>query len=53
MGPNESTRAARVERRKELGDYYRDLANNYDYYWNLKLSFIWPNRPNIAFYEND
>lgn len=49
----ESTRAARVERRKELGDYYRDLARDYDYLWNLKLSFVWPTKPNIPQFEND
>jgi len=50
---NESVRAARVEQRRILGDYYRDLSKEYDYLWHLKLSYVWPDKPRIPDFEND
>jgi hypothetical protein len=49
---NEGIRALRVEQRKILGDYYRELSANYNHLWYLKLSWVWPDRPNIPASEN-
>ena len=49
---NEGIRALRVEQRKILGDYYRELSANYNRLWYLKLSWVWPDRPNIPASEN-
>lgn len=53
---NEATRAARVEQRRILGDYYRDMANNYLDYENeakrIGPTLAWPSKPQIPDYEN-
>jgi len=48
----EETRTKRIEQRKILGDYYRELSKNYDELWAMKLSWVWPDRPNIPEFEN-
>ncbi len=53
----ESTRAARVEQRRILGEYYRDLATNYDDYHRLAReigpTLAWPSKPrHIPEFEN-
>jgi hypothetical protein len=46
---NELTRQIRVEQRRILGEYYRDLAINYDYYEQLAReigpTLAWPVKP--------
>lgn len=53
---NEPTRAARVEQRRILGEYYRDLATNYPEYEKRALeigpTLAWPSRPNIPEFAN-
>lgn len=53
---NELTRIARVAQRELLGNYYRDLANNYDRYQaDAKVigpTLAWPSKPNISDFEN-
>ena len=53
---NEIVRCTRVEQRKILGDYYRDLANNYDKYEQeakiIGPTLAWPFKPNIPDFEN-
>jgi hypothetical protein len=55
-GNMESTRAARVEQRRILGEYYRDLATNYDDYHKLAKeigpTLAWPSKPNVPEFEN-
>lgn len=52
----EPTRAVRVEQRKVLGEYYRDLATNYDHYHQLAKqvgpTIAWPRKPNVPEFEN-
>ncbi len=52
----ESTRAARVEQRRILGEYYRDLATNYSDYHQLVReigpTMAWPSKPNVPEFEN-
>jgi hypothetical protein len=49
METNEHARAARVEQRKILGDYYRDLSVNYLNYEAMALiigpTLAWPSKP--------
>ena len=53
---NESVRCTRIEQRKILGDYYRDLANRYDDYEQLAKkigpTLAWPFKPQIPDFEN-
>jgi hypothetical protein len=52
----EEARAARIEQRRILGDYYRELSVNYlDYEVLAKTigpTLAFPARPNIPEYEN-
>lgn len=54
---NELIRANRVDQRRILGEYYRDLATNYDYYEQeakrIGPTLAWPVKPNISDFEND
>lgn len=54
---NEASRVARIEQRRILGDYYRDLSVNYLDYEILAKKKIgptlaFPARPNIPEFEN-
>ena len=53
---NEVTRELRVNQRRILGEYYRDLATNYAEYEKKALeigpTLAWPSRPNIPEYAN-
>lgn len=53
---NSLTRIARVAQRELLGNYYRDLANNYDKYEQeakvIGPTLAWPFKPNIPDFEN-
>jgi hypothetical protein len=57
---NQSVRCTRVRDREILGDYYRDLANNYGHYVPhtkkdgtvTAPALQWPFHPDISEYEN-
>jgi len=54
---NEATRLARVEQRRILGEYYRDLATNYPEYEQrakeIGPTLAWPSKPyGIPEFEN-
>lgn len=53
---NEAARAARVEQRRILGEYYRDLATNYSEYEKRALeigpTMAWPSKPQVPEFAN-